>query len=38
MSIYKKNLKKLTDANAYFPNLEHDACGVGVVVSTENKK
>jgi len=38
MNLYKKNLKKLTDANAYYPNLEHDACGVGLVASTEGEK
>jgi len=38
MKLYKKNLKKLTNANAYYPSLEHDACGVGLVTSTEGKK
>jgi len=38
MNLYKKNLKKLTNANAYYPSLEHDACGVGLVASTEGKK
>jgi glutamate synthase (NADPH) large chain len=38
MKIYKKNLKKLIKANSYFPQLEHDACGVGFVASTEGKK
>ena len=38
MNLYKKNLKKLTTANAYYSSLEHDACGVGLVVSTEGKK
>ena len=38
MKLYKKNLKKLSNANAYYPSLEHDACGVGLVVSTEGKK
>ena len=38
MNLYKKNLKKLIKANAYYPNLEHDACGVGLVTSTEGKK
>ena len=36
--LYKKNIKKLIDANAYYPSLEHDACGVGLVASTEGKK
>ena len=38
MKLYKKNLKKLTESEAYYPSLEHDACGVGLVVSTEGKK
>ncbi len=38
MNLYKKNLKKLIKANAYYPSLEHDACGVGLVASTEGKK
>ena len=38
MNLYKKNLKKLSKANAYYPSLEHDACGVGLVASTEGKK
>mgnify|MGYP001473687852 CR=1 FL=1 len=37
MKLYKKNLKKLMAANSYYPNLEHDACGVGVVASVEGK-
>ena len=38
MDLYKKNLKKLTKFNAYYPSLEHDACGIGLVTSTEGKK
>ena len=38
MKLYKKNLKKLIKANSYYPQLEHDACGVGFVASTEGKK
>jgi len=38
MNLYKKNLKKLTESEAYYPSLEHDACGVGLVASTEGKK
>ena len=38
MKLYKKNLKNLSDANAYYPNLEHDACGVGLVASTNGSK
>ncbi len=38
MNLYKKNLKKLTEANAYYPSLEHDACGVGLVTSMKGEK
>ena len=38
MKLYKKNLKKLIKGKVYNPNMEHDACGVGLVVSTEGKK
>ena len=38
MSLYKKNINKLTKAHSYFQSLEHDACGVGFVTSTEGKK
>ena len=38
MKLYKKNLKKLVNGKVYSPNMEHDACGVGLVVSTEGKK
>ena len=38
MNLYKKNIKKLSRSNAYFPSLEHDACGVGLVASTEGKR
>ena len=38
MDLYKKNLKKLTKGGAYYPSLEHDACGVGLVASTEGEK
>jgi len=37
MNLYKKNLKKLTEAGAYYPSLEHDACGVGLVVQQKEK-
>ncbi len=33
-----KNLEKLKDNYVYNENMEHDACGVGLVVSTEGKK
>jgi len=38
MNLYKKNLKKLLNSHSYYPSLEHDACGVGFVASTEGKK
>ena len=38
MKLYKKNLKKLIKNHVYSPNNEHDACGVGFVVSTDGKK
>jgi len=38
MKLYKKNLKKLIKENVYYPNQEHDACGVGFVASTEGVK
>jgi len=38
MKLYRKNLKKLIKGNAYDPSLEHDACGVGFVASTEGRK
>jgi len=38
MNLYKKNLKKLIDANSYDPRNEHDACGVGFIASTDGKK
>ncbi len=38
MKLYKKNLRKLINSKVYHPSMEHDACGVGLVVSTEGKK
>jgi len=38
MRLYKKNLKKLIKGKIYDPSFEHDACGVGLVASTEGKK
>mgnify|MGYP005677868999 FL=1 len=35
---YQKNLKLLTENHVYSKDMEHDACGVGVIVSTEGKK
>ena len=38
MNIYKKNLDLLTENNVYTKEMEHDACGVGLIASTEGKK
>ena len=38
MKIYNKNLKKLIEGGVYSKEMEHDACGVGIVASTEGKK
>ncbi len=35
---YKKNLKILENNHVYSKDMEHDACGVGLVASTEGKK
>ena len=34
----EKNLKVLKENHIYHENMEHDACGVGLVVSTEGQK
>jgi len=38
MKNYKKNLKLLENNQVYSTEMEHDACGVGVIASTEGKK
>lgn len=38
MKNYKKNLKILEKNHIYTKSMEHDACGVGLVASTEGKK
>ncbi len=38
MRNYKKNLNLLTKNHVYSHEMEHDACGVGLVASTEGKK
>ena len=38
MKNYKKNLKLLQNAYVYSKEMEHDACGVGLIASTEGKK
>ena len=37
MKLYKKNLKLLTENHVYSKEMEHDACGVGLIASTEGK-
>ena len=38
MKHYKKNLQLLTKNHVYSNEMEHDACGVGLIASTEGKK
>ena len=38
MRNYYKNLKLLTKNHVYSEEMEHDACGVGLIASTEGKK
>ena len=38
MNNYKKNLELLIKNHVYSKEMEHDACGVGVIASTEGKK
>ena len=38
MKNYFKNRKILEEGLAYSRNMEHDACGVGLIASTEGKK
>ncbi len=38
MKRYLKNIKLLEDNRVYSKSMEHDACGVGLVASTEGKK
>ncbi len=38
MENYKKNLKLLSKNHVYSGEMEHDACGVGLIASTEGKK
>ena len=38
MKEYKKNLDKLIKNHIYSKNMEHDACGVGLVASIDGKK
>jgi len=38
MKNYKKNLKILQKGHVYSKEMEHDACGVGLIASTDGKK
>ena len=38
MENYKKNLELLTNNYVYSKEMEHDACGVGLIASTDGKK
>ena len=38
MKAYKKNLRLLSENHVYSESMEHDACGVGLIASTEGKK
>ena len=38
MNQYKKNKKLLEENYIYNTSMEHDACGVGMVASTDGKK
>ena len=38
MENYKKNLELLTKNHVYSKEMEHDACGVGLIASTEGRK
>ena len=38
MIVYKKNKLLLEKTHNYCPEMEHDACGVGLIASTDGKK
>ena len=38
MDIYKKNKKILSENYSYNKEMEHDACGVGMIATTNGKK
>ena len=38
MKIYKKNKKKLIEGKVYDPSMEHEACGVGLIATTNGQK
>ena len=37
MKKYRKNLELLEKNHVYSKEMEHDACGVGIIASTEGK-
>ncbi len=38
MNLFYKNKKLLQENHSYYPSLEHDACGVGLITSLDGKK
>ena len=38
MNRYEKNKKLLSENYNYDPSMEHDACGVGMIATTDGKK
>ena len=38
MNKYHKNKLRLKKNHVYSEDMEHDACGVGIIASTEGKK
>ena len=38
MKLYKKNREILQKNFSYSTNMEHDACGVGLIATTDGKK
>ena len=38
MNRYKKNKKLLSESYNYDQSMEHDACGVGMIATTDGKK
>ena len=38
MKTYKKNFDLLKKNNVYSEDMEHDACGVGLIASTERSE
>ena len=38
MNRYEKNKKLLSESYSYDQSMEHDACGVGMIATTDGKK